>query len=160
MRGTMAWALVTGLLVGCASKPPHQGKSVEELERMLADPNPRVQVQGAYGLAALGTGAAPAVPTLTRALKAEDALVRQQVAVALGEIGPEAGSAAPNLVVALSDSEWQVRRQAAVALGQIGPTARQAANDALTRCLRDSHHLVRRAATEALPKLRESGAGK
>ena len=103
----------------------------------------------------LGSEAAPAVPSLILALKSTDALVRQQVATALGEIGPGAASAAPDLVTALADPEWAVRRQAAISIGRIGPPARMVAEAGLTRCLQDSHNLVRKAAKESLTKIRE-----
>ena len=114
------------LLLGCGSKPPYQGRSVAELEAMLNDPNPKVQVQAAYGLSLHGAEARPALPALTRRLHAPDALVRQQAALALGEMGAEAEEAVPGLIEALGDAEWSVRRQAAVALGKIGPPARAA----------------------------------
>jgi HEAT repeat protein len=145
-----------GLLVltGCGSRPTHQGRSISELERMLADARPAVQTQGAYGLGLLGEKSRPAVPALARALKSETALVRQQAAAALGQIGPGAEEAVHALVEALADSEWTVRRQAAVALGRIGPAARSAAEVPLDRCRRDANALVRKAAEEALSKLR------
>ena len=149
------WGALVVLVVGCSSKPPYQGRSVAQLERMLANPDPQTQVQGAYGLGLLGSEAAPAVPALVQALKATDPLVRQQAATALGEIGPGAASAAPDLATALSDPEWAVRRQAAVSLGCIGPPARPVAEPGLTRCLNDSHTLVRKAAKDALTKIRD-----
>src|ERR1700722_17301567 len=88
-------------LVGCGSRAAYQGRSVSELERMLADSRPAVQVQGAYGLGLLGEKARPAVPALARALKAETALVRQQAAAALGQIGPGAEEAVAALVEVL-----------------------------------------------------------
>src|SRR5579872_6789141 len=86
------WSLVIGLflaLPGCAKKPPYQGRSVDELRQMLADPDPKVQAQGAIGLSRLGPEAAPAVPALIDALKSPNAYVRQQAALALGKVGPE-----------------------------------------------------------------------
>ncbi len=35
--------------VGCAHKPPYEGRTVAELERMLDDPKPAVRVQGRRG---------------------------------------------------------------------------------------------------------------
>ena len=154
MRPSRLGVLLLILLLGCSSRPPYQGRSVAELERMLADPDPRVQTQGAYGLGLLGDEAAPAVLSLAQALKAADPLVRQQAANALGEVGPGAASASADLATALTDPEWAVRRQAAVSLGRIGPAARSAAEAGLNRCLRDHHTLVRKAAQEALAKVR------
>jgi len=131
------------VLLGCGRKPPYEGRSVSELERMLDDPSPTVQVQGAYGLGLHGVEARPAIPTLIRALGSSRVLVRQQAAIALGQIGAADGEAVPALTAALRDPEWAVRRQAAVALGQIGPPARAAETD-LRRCQRDPHTLSRK----------------
>jgi hypothetical protein len=148
----LGWALALALLGGCGrGKPAYEGKSVAELERMLDDPSPTVQAQGAFGLARHGAEARPAAPALRRALKSPDALVRQQAAVALGQVGAE--EAVPALAEALRDPEWAVRRQAAVALGQVGPPAR-AAEAALRRCERDPNTVVRKAAREALGKIK------
>ena len=59
----------------------------------------------------------------------------------------------PELTAALRDPEWTVRRQAALALGQIGGEARPA-TAALEKLGRDPDHLVRKAAREALEKVR------
>jgi HEAT repeat protein len=145
---------MTGLLllsIGCSRKPPYEGRSVAELERMLADPKPSVQAQGAFGLGLLGEKAKPAVPALVRALGSPDTLVRQQAALSLGQIGD--AEAVPALATALRDKEWTIRRQAAVALGSIGPPAREA-EAALRKCERDAHAPVRKAATEALARIR------
>jgi HEAT repeat protein len=146
--------LLATLLAGCTSRPPYEGKSVADLERMLSDSDPKVQMQGAYGLGLLGEKAAPAVPALVKALKAENVLVRQQAAGALAQIGAQAGAAVPALVESLTDVEWTVRRQAAIALGRIGPPARVAAEAALERCEGDNNSLVRKAAQEALARVR------
>jgi vesicle coat complex subunit len=131
--------IVALLVMGCGRKPPYEGRSVAELERMLADSNPAVQVQGAFGL--------------SRLLKSTDALVRQQACVALGSIGAAAEKARPALLTALADPEWTVRRQAALALGRIGPLS--AVETPLKNCTRDSNSLVRKAAAEALATLRK-----
>jgi HEAT repeat protein len=112
-------------LSACRDKAPYEGKSLAELERMLRNPNPTVQAQGAFGLSQLGTDARPAVPSLIDALK-RNTPVRQNAALALGQIGPGARDAVPALCEALGDSERAVRRQAALALGKIGPEARSA----------------------------------
>ena len=140
-------------LPACSRKPPYEGRSVPELERMLADPNPAVQVQGAFGLSLKGAEAQPAIPALVRALASPHALVRQQSCVALGKIGPLAQEAAPALITALADPEWVVRRQAAVALGQIGPLS--AVKAPLEKCQGDINSQVRKAAMDALETLRK-----
>jgi HEAT repeat protein len=140
--------------VGCGTPArPYEGKSVAQLERMLDDSDPAVQVQGAFGLAQHGSEAKDAIPALAKALTSKETLVRQNVALALGKIGPDAKDAVPALVDALNDPEWSVRRQAAMALGEIGPDAR-AALPALEKQARDTHQLVRQAAEEARKKIR------
>jgi len=139
----------------CRHKPPYEGKSVAQLERMLHDPDPIVQVQGAHGLGLYGAEARVAVPALKDALKSEHLQVRQKVAQTLGLIGPDARDAVPDLTNALADREWTVRRNAATALGQIGADA-HAAVPSLEKLAKDPDHLVRKAAQEALTKIRGS----
>jgi HEAT repeat protein len=148
----MVWALLPCLLLGCAKKPPYEGKSAAELERMVQSNDTARQVQGAYGLSQLGHEAKPAVPSLIDALKSPEALVRQNAALALGTIGSEAKEAVPGLSDALNDSEWTVRRQAAVSLGQIGPDAAGAVPK-LQQLQKDPNDLVRRAAQDAIGKI-------
>jgi HEAT repeat protein len=138
---------------GCGHKPPYEGRSVAELEKMLADPSPTVRVQGAHGLSLHGAEARPAVTALAKALQSPDGLLRMQAALALEKIGPSAREAVPDLIAALNDSEWSVRRQAVLALGQIGPDARAAIPE-LQRLQRgDPNGLVRKAVEQALPKI-------
>ncbi len=144
--------LILTMLAGCGRKPPYVGRSVAELERMLDDPNPTVQVQGAHGLSLHGEDARPAIPALARALKSSNGLLRQQAALALGEMGAEQ-TAIEALMEALHDAEWTVRRQAAVSLGKIGPAAR-AALAPLQRCREDENTLVRKAAERALSNIK------
>jgi HEAT repeat protein len=159
-RVTLAPGLLflTFILPACGHKPPYEGRSVPELERMLEDTDPKVQAQGAFGLSLKGGQAQPATPALIRALASPDALVRQQACVALGKIGPQA-EATSALIGALADPEWVVRRQAAVALGQAGTLT--AAEEGLEKCRHDSNSQVRRAAADALAILRKAnGVGK
>jgi HEAT repeat protein len=138
-------------LIACRTKPPYENRSAAELERMLQDPNPAVQAQGAYGLSRLGHEARSAVPSLIAALK-KDTLVRQHAALALGQVGPAAREAVPPLCETLGDSEWPVRRQAALALGRIGLEARPAIPK-LQKLRGDPDPLVRKAAQDAIQKI-------
>jgi HEAT repeat protein len=148
-------ALVFVTAPGCGHKPPYEGRSVSELEKMLVDPSPTVRIQGAHGLSLHGPEARSATPVLARALGSSDGLLRMQAALALEKIGPDARDAVPQLIVALNDSEWSVRRQAVLALGQIGPDARSAL-PALRRLQSgDPNGLVRKAVEQALPKIPE-----
>ena len=68
-------ALLLVALVGCgARRMPHEGKSVAQLQRMLDDPTPRVQAQGALGLSLLGPEAFPAKTRLSELLASENVL--------------------------------------------------------------------------------------
>ncbi len=146
-----ALLLAAFLATSCASKPPYEGKSVDQLEEMLKSEDSARQVQGAYGLSRLGPEASPAVPTLIELLNSPNALVRQSAAAALGKIGPAAGSAVPALVRMLKDRDWLMRRHAAMALGDLGPTARAAVAD--LQALRGDRPTVREAAEQALARI-------
>jgi HEAT repeat protein len=129
-----------------------EGKSIDELQTMLADADPEVQARGAFGLSRHGADARPAVPALIEALKRPTPLVRQNAALALGTIGPSAESAVPALTEALGDPEWAVRRQAALSLGEIGPAAKPALTE-LTKREADANKQVREAAKGARKKI-------
>jgi len=148
-----AVVLVLAIALGCGHKPPYEGRSVVELRRMLADPNPSTRIQGAYGLSLQGEKAREAVPDLIRALQSPDVLLRAQAALALGAIGPGARDAVPALTAALDDAEWSVRRQAALSLGQIGADARPAVPALHRLQTGDPNGLVRKAVEQALPKI-------
>jgi HEAT repeat protein len=63
---------------------------VAELEGILADPDPKVQVQGAFDLSQKNLSDQDrilVVRALTPVLASPDSLVRQQCCVALGKIG-------------------------------------------------------------------------
>src|SRR5262249_44436568 len=68
--------LLLSLMVGCGHKPPYEGKSVAQLERMLKDGDADAQSQAAYGLSLHGPDAAKALPALVDALASPHTLVR------------------------------------------------------------------------------------
>lgn len=145
LRRQIFVALVGFLLLGCNRGMPYEGKSLAQLEKMLADADPRVQAQGAHGLSRLGLEAKPAVPRLIEQLKNPQAFVRQQVAIALAKIGAGASEALPALIDASRDPEWTVRRQVALALAAIGPDD-PAVGKALDQLARDPDSLVKQGA--------------
>jgi HEAT repeat protein len=147
-----ALQIALAILLGCGPRSlPHEGKSVEQLRRLLDDPSAQKQAQGALGLSLHGADAAPAVPRLVELLKSPDTLVRQQSALALGKIGPGAREGVNGLIALLGDKEWPVRRQAALALGEIGAAE---AKPALRQRTKDDNALVRKAAAQALERIR------
>jgi HEAT repeat protein len=145
-------AILLIAVVGCGQRSlPHEGKTVTQLRKMLDHSSPQKQAQGALGLSLHGADAAPAVPRLIELLKSPDTLVRQQSALALGKIGSPAREGVPGLIAVLEDKEWSVRRQAALALGEIGATE---AKPALEKRTKDDNALVRKAAVQALERMR------
>src|SRR6516165_3447043 len=78
------WVFIFLFAAGCGSRPPYEGKSVAQLEKMLQDADPAVQAQGAFGLSQHGPAAKEATPALAMALKSEQVAVRQNAALALG----------------------------------------------------------------------------
>ena len=80
---------------------------MDDLIRLLGDPEPEVRRLTAYGLGDMGKLAAPAVPRLAEivANRTESAVVRVQAATALSFIGDVAGAAeqAPKLVHVLAN---------------------------------------------------------
>jgi HEAT repeat protein len=151
-RAVLIAVLAACAAISCRGKPPYEGKSVAQLERMLKSSDSAVQVQGAYGLSLKGAEARPAVPALIEQLGSPNVLVRQNAAFALGKIGPDAREAVPGLIQLMNDSDWTVRRQAAMSLGQIGPDAKDAV-ERLVKLRRDRIPLVRQAAEEALAQI-------
>jgi HEAT repeat protein len=143
----------------CSSKATHDGKTIADFERMLKDPNPTTQAQGAAGLSRLGPDARSAMPSLIEALKKDDPPVRRNAALALGEIGPDARDAVPALCEALKDPEWMVRWQAAQALGRIGPDARQAIPELQKLADKPEDHNMSRAARESLQQISGGNQG-
>jgi HEAT repeat protein len=148
-RLTIIAAFILVTASGCGDRAlPHEGKTVPELEKMLASSDTNAQAQGALGLSQHGAAAKSAVPALTELLSSPKAAVRQQAAHALGRIGPDAAEAVPALTTALADREWAVRRQAALALGGIGEAAGPALPE-LERLEHDSNKVVAGAARDA-----------
>jgi HEAT repeat protein len=152
-------ALLSAFLLSPAchgKRPPYQDKSVAELERMLGDPDPVVQAQGAFGLSQAGEKALPAVPALSEALKSKESQVRQNAALALGRIGPQARAALAPLTEVLQDEDWPVRRQAAIALGHLHEEAKPALPALEKLAGVDTNTQVRKVAREAIAKIRNT----
>jgi HEAT repeat protein len=152
-------ALLSAFLLSPAchgKRPPYQDKSVVELERMLGDPDPVVQAQGAFGLSQAGEKALSTVPALSEALKSKESQVRQNAALALGRIGPQARGALAPLTEVLQDEDWPVRRQAAIALGHLREEAKPALPALEKLAGGDTNSQVRKVAREAIAEIRNT----
>ena len=97
--------------------------SATEFAQQLQSSDVEERRDAAYGLAALGKNALPAVDALVAALRDRDTQVRAQTIQAIAAIGADADSAVPALIEVLSDGSQQQRYRAAYALGKIGEPA-------------------------------------
>src|SRR5205809_7817803 len=77
-------------LCSCGRKLPQEKKSLDRLEAMLKDDDPKVQAQGAYGLSLDRDKSRAAIPALIDALRSKHAPVRQYAAPGLATAGPAA----------------------------------------------------------------------
>jgi len=137
-----------------------QGKAaVPELTGFLSDDEaPPVRQSAAYALGKIGRDARSAVPALHRMTANRNNIEKTVAAWALVQIAPDAETikmAIPLLAQALQESpNPDVRIEAAKALGQIG-SGSAPASDALKNAAKDSNETVRKAAEEALTKLKK-----
>lgn len=127
----------------------------------LASADLAVRRQAAYGLALLGSRAAPAAEALARALKDEDDYVRETAGRALTRLATDTQGAAlrpalPALLEALVDARVRVRKEAVSLLFQAGtppPPLDAPLVDPLRRALKDEDAFVRANAAAALGQL-------
>jgi len=122
---------------------------IASLVQSLRDYNPRSKIKAAYTLGTLGEAA---VNPLIAALGDEDVSVRWNAAFALRNIGR---AAVEPLIHCLEKGNPSVRAPACWALGMIGDIR---AVPHLIQALQDESESVRRAATEALRKVRNRGS--
>ena len=102
----------------------------------------------AQGLARMGSGAAPALPTLVEGLNDPDSNVAAQCAITLSKITNQPEMAIPELTRALDDPRPDVKVAAAAALGEFGSAAQSAV--AKLQVLRTADGNVGEAARKAL----------
>ena len=178
-----AMFLTISLVVGCSrtpvdeiaeklEEPDHQVRydAVKELEDYgpgaidavpaladaLSDPSPKVRYRSAKVLSKIGIGASSAAEQIAASLKDEatDAETRYYLVKTLANIEDSAIVALDALTEILQrDGDKKTRYYAAKALGKLGSDA-QSAIDALESAKRDSDAKLRKAATEALAKVR------
>jgi HEAT repeat protein len=124
---------------------------VPALVTMLDDTKDLQRFSSAVGtLTRLGPGSKIAIPALRKLLKTYPGMV-----LALGQIGPAAEEAVPGIAAILQDKTRSndTRREAARILGKIGRAA-EPAIPALLTAQGDNDENIRRAATDALARLR------
>ena len=129
---------------------PAAAPAVDDLVRVLEDPEENVRAEAVIALGRIASAAA--VPALVDRLRRDNGWVREEAARALGRIGPSARAAVPDLMHALRRDDPPVRRQAARALGRLGSEAALAI-PALKEALRDAEESVQAEAGKALESL-------
>ena len=83
------------------------------------------------------------------------AALRIAASEALGQIGQTRDFVIPALIDRLADDSADVRRTAVIALGSLGPKSRSALTPLIRMQQRDPDPMVRRLASDAIPKIRE-----
>jgi HEAT repeat protein len=126
---------------------PKSAEVIDTLSRLLADPEPSVQVQAASALWNLDVAAATILPTLIKLVKKFQPDTERDVTAELWghapgmklieKIGPDAESAVPALSAALESPQMGQRIAACDALAAIGPSAAPAI-ERLSKALRDT----------------------
>ncbi len=146
-----------GLMV---SLGPRARAFVPALCEILKNPGRNARISAANRLAAIGSEAKGAVPSLIQALGrrnpvfSPDEDMPSKAAEALARIG---SAAVPTLIEALKDEHYLIRAGAADALGRMGPAATSAV-PALADALRDERMVVRASAAMALKKMGPASA--
>lgn len=135
---------------------PAAAPAVDELVKLLDDPDSKVVHAACYALGKIGPAAKKAAPRLKEDLHCDDQFLELSCAWALLKIQPNNAEiiqqAVPQLIEALSGLQELGRMEAAVALGEIGPAAKSAAK-ALRKAEGDPSPAVRKAASAALKKI-------
>ncbi len=135
---------------------PAAAPAVDELVKLLDDPDSRVVHAACFALGKIGPAAKKASSRLRENLHCDDQFLELSCAWALLKIQPNNAEviqlAIPQLIDALAGLQELGRIEAAVALGEIGPAAKSAA-EALRKAEGDASPAVRDAATDALKKI-------
>jgi hypothetical protein len=105
------------------------GLGIDELTKLLDDPDAEMRSGAAEGLGITGPGADPAVPRLAELLRDVNAEVRYMAAWALGRIGPGAEAAVPNLMELVWTEDRRMRFAAIEALACMGRAAMPAVRE-------------------------------
>jgi HEAT repeat protein len=154
-------ACVAGLTIptSAPARPAFLGKSVEQWQRELSDPDAKVRRSAAFALGRIGEDARIAGSDLVKRLRRDsEAGVRDMAASAIGDIARSLKGGSRSLwqesggtlvEVLKNDDDPHVRRSAAYALGAFGPQA-AGATEGLSAALRDKDASVRQNAAWAL----------
>lgn len=137
---------------------PEAAEAAPALAAALSDPVSKVRYRSAKALSKIGIGASAAAEELAAALQKPtiQPKTRYYIVKTLANIEDAAIVALPELIATLQKKEdVKTRYFAAKALGKIGPEA-QTAVGALEQARKDSDRKLRKAATEALVKVRRS----
>jgi HEAT repeat protein len=136
---------------------PQAEPAVAAATTALEDPDRNVVLTASYCLGKIGPQAKAAIPGLRKLLASDDKVVRLTALWSLLQIGPKSEAlveaALPVLTDSLANNLDYVRLEAATALGDLGPAA-EPALAALEAAAKDQSPAVRRAAAEAIRKIR------
>jgi HEAT repeat protein len=136
---------------------PQAEPAVGAATTALADPDRNVALTAGYCLGKIGPPAKAAIPELRKMLASKDKVVRLTGLWALLQVGPKTEALVETALPVLTDSLTNdldfVRLQSAVTLGELGPSA-ESAIPALEVAANDRSPVVRRAAAEAIRKIR------
>lgn len=135
-----------------AALPTHEERTLEPLTVALDDAHAETRQHAARALGAMGSLAAPAVPSLIELLGNSNSACRSEAAIALGRIGSAAIAACPSLTRALLEDSRTVRAAAAKALCRIGHVDDEILSG-MCEATEDSDPAVRRGAVVALGQL-------
>ena len=145
-------SLVALAEIGSASQP-----AVADIDSLLTDADPGIRPIACYALGRIGAPAKSSVPKLQKMLSSRIPHERTIAAWSLVQIHPEPETvkvAIPLLADAIHGARNpNVRIQAAEALGKVG-SGSSVAKDALQTAANDADPAVKKAATEALAKLK------
>jgi HEAT repeat protein len=136
---------------------PQAEPAVAAATTALEDSDRHVVLTAAYCLGKIGPPAKAAIPGLRKLTTADDKVIRLTGTWALLQIGPRSDALVESALPVLTDSLGSeldfVRFEAATTLGELGQSAK-AALPALETASTDSVPAVRRAAAEAIQKIR------
>ncbi|CEF66158.1 Deoxyhypusine hydroxylase [Strongyloides ratti] len=127
--------------------PPMENNNVDELEKILTDPNEKLfnRYRALFALRNLSTD--ESIMAISRALECEGALLKHEIAYVLGQI--QSPLAVEELTKKLKNEDElpMVRHEAAEALGSIGT---KKCEEILTEHIKDSERVVRESVEVAM----------